>query len=330
MYNSEIDNLIPLVELVNQLGIVGKKKTVSKEQFMPITFLKLEQLYVDEKYQRLLNETMIKSAKEFNSDLCRPLFVYKRPDGKYAIVDGQHTAAIATIYCENDDNLFIPCQVKEHNPNSTVEECIVRESLTFKKLNECRTNVSVVEKLRSDIAAGDKKALEIEEQLNDLGVHVEKIGNPSGEAVVGYAKLMESIVKYKISNTKKAIRLYSKLNDSFNAPKWVKPMQGSMILGLAAVYYLIDTELGDKKTEGVLAYLNEHLRKLSPKEWMYKTAGLSQDILIVRKIISDYNSAVRLEVINAPTIGEKTLENAGFGDLGITKRNHGIDDFEDE
>ena len=89
MYESSNDGLVSLSELAKGLGIAGLKTKISKEDFPVTEFVKLKELYVDEKYQRLLNEQMIKKAEKFDPRLSRPLLTYKRPDGKRAIVDGQ-------------------------------------------------------------------------------------------------------------------------------------------------------------------------------------------------------------------------------------------------
>lgn len=317
-YNSSEDNLTPLSELAKSIGINPNKKNFDPNDYIPVDLIPLKQLYVDKKFQRLLNKTMIRKVKYFDPVLCRPLFVYRRPDGKYSIVDGQHTATLAYLYNNNSENVLIPCQIKEHSNASSVNDCVVEESNIFKKLNSNRTNVSQVEKLRAEIAAGDEEALAIEEKLKDLGVHVEQIGNPDGNEVYGYAKLMESVLKYKTDCTRSAIIHYESLVGSDESPKWDKPMQGAMIGGLAAIFHLIKTELGvGAKSFGLSAYLHNFMCKSTPKEFMEGTAGNGSSILIARRIIDKYNVGIDFDVYDATKIGEKVLENAGLGRLDV-------------
>ena len=56
MYESSNDGLVSLSELAKGLGIAGLKTKISKEDFPVCEFVKLSELYVDKKYQRLLNE----------------------------------------------------------------------------------------------------------------------------------------------------------------------------------------------------------------------------------------------------------------------------------
>lgn len=317
-YNSLEDNLTPLSELAKSIGINPNKKDFDPNNYIPVDLIPLKQLYVDKKFQRLLNKTMIRKAKYFDPVLCRPLFVYRRPDGKYSVVDGQHTATLAYLYNNNSENVLIPCQVRAHSTANSVDDCVVEESNIFKKLNTNRTNVSQVEKLRAEIAAGDEEALAIEEKLKDLGVHIEQIGDPEGNEVYGYAKLMESVSKYKTDCTRSAILHYESLVASDETPKWDKPMQGAMIGGLAAIFHLIKTELGvGAKANGLLEYLNKFMCKTTPKEFMEGTAGNASSILIARRIVNKYNDGVDFGVIDAPKIGEKVLENAGLGGLDV-------------
>ena len=61
-YDSQNDGLVNLLDFANNLGIVGIRKEIKPDDFPNIEDVTLGQLYIDEKYQRLLNETMIKKA----------------------------------------------------------------------------------------------------------------------------------------------------------------------------------------------------------------------------------------------------------------------------
>lgn len=324
MTYSKEDNLVLITSIADNLGFKPDKSKFDVEKYIPITLLKVKELYCDPSFQRLINRAMIKKAKGFDPNLCRPLYVFKRPNGKYSVVDGQHTTTIGYLYTDNSGDLAIPCQVREHDVNLTEEECVIQEANFFKLLNFRRRNVGKVEKLRADIAIGDDEALEIEQKLISMGVNVELIGDPNGLSVYGYDKLMEAHKKYKISNVRKAIQLYDQLNQNKKAPKWDKDkdLNGGLIGGLAAIYYLIDTELGSgDKAHGINLYLENFLQNSTPKSLTDKTAGVSQSVLISRRIVDKFNALVENNVIlkrnKEPlqqTIGEKTLSEAGLAD----------------
>ena len=271
---------------------------------------------------------MIRKAKHFDPYLCRPLYVFKRPNGKYSVVDGQHTGTIGYLYCDEGGDMYLPCQVREHDIDASLEDCVVQEANFFKQLNFRRRNVGKVEKLRADIAIGDDEALKIEEKLIDMGVNVEMIGDPSGLPVYGYDKLMEAHKKYHLSNVRKAIALYDELNQDRKAAKWDpdKELNGGLIGGFAAVYYLIDTELGaGDKAYAILVYLSNFLKNSTPKSLMEGTAGVSQSVLIARRIVDKCNALIENGVIkkrNGETlkqiIGEELLTKAGLGDPSKT------------
>ena len=324
MTYSKEDNLVLITSIADNLGFKPDKSEFDVEKYIPITLLKVKELYCDPSFQRLINRAMIKKAKGFDPNLCRPLYVFKRPNGKYSVVDGQHTTTIGYLYTDDAGDLVVPCQVREHNVNLTEEECVTQEANFFKLLNFRRRNVGKVEKLRADIAIGDDEALKIEEKLISMGVNVELIGDPNGLPVYGYDKLMEAHKKYKLPNVRKAIQLYDQLNQDKKAPKWDrdKDLNGGLIGGLAAIYYLIDAELGSgDKAHGMVVYLENFLQNSTPKSLTDKTAGVSQSVLIARRIVDKFNALVENSIIlkrnKEPlqqTIGEKTLSEAGLAD----------------
>lgn len=333
-YDSKNDGLVSLLDLANSLGIVGLRKTIGKDDFPPIEWVSLDKFYIDEKYQRLLNEAMIRNAGYFNPVLCRPILVYKRPDGKYAIVDGQHSSCIAAIYVDDNGKAEILAQILEHDPNATVEECIEEESKLFKKLNILRTNVSQVAQLRADIAAGVKEALEIEETLFDLGVNIEKIGDSNGLSVKGYAKLMESVDTYGMDCTSKAIAYYNSLLHSKVAPKWVgSTLNGAMVGGFAAVYYLLGfLNKGTQKYSGLVDFLDGQIigKVTTPKELMNKTSGNTQFVLIARRFVDYHKTAILMGNIVGQTIGEGTLSKAGLGDPSTVSKRKNEDELDED
>lgn len=324
----DTDNLVPLTQLADNLGFKPNKNSFDPKDYIPITLLKVKELYSDKDFQRLLNVGMIRKAKYFDPYLCRPLYVFKRPNGKYSVVDGQHTTVIGYLYCNESEDMYLPCQIREHDSDATLDECIVQEANFFKQLNFRRRNVGKVEKLRADIAIGDDEALKIEEKLIDMGVNVEMIGDPNGFSVYGYDKLMEAYNKYHLSNVRKAIALYDELNQDKRSVKWDpdKDLNGGLIGGLSAVYYLIDTELGSgDKSYAIAVYLNNFLKNSTPKSLMEGTAGISQAVLIARRIIDKCNALIENGVIkkrNGETlkqvIGEELLSKAGLGDPSKT------------
>ena len=290
---SALQTAIQLANKLVQRGISGIRKRFSRKSFIPVQFIKLEDLKIDSKYQRLINTNFIKNAKEFRPTLVKPLSVFLRPDGDYVVVDGQHTCILAATYVEDPSEFELPCQVQEHPSEFTLEECLEAEAKYFSDFNSTRTNMSSVALLRADLAQGKKYAVRIDENFKKLEVHVELIGaEDDGEnSVKGYRGLKDAISKYGLTYTGRAIQFYKRQNSQSKFKGW-KRLDGSMILGLTAVFHLLDNVKGiDQKATDLTNYMVEHLCKKSVNEITHKTAGMLQDILIVERVLDWYNTA---------------------------------------
>jgi len=140
---------------------------------------------------------------------------------------------------------------------------------------------------------------------------------------------MEAYRKYNLTNVRKAITLYDELNEDKNASKWMsgKDLNGGLIGGISAVYYLIDTELGaGDKSYGLTVYLQNYLKNSTPKSLMEDTAGVSQSVLIARRIVGKCNALIENGILKKRNgeplkqpIGEDVLVKAGLGDPSKVK-----------
>jgi len=298
-------NVLTLVAGFISQGISGVRKKFSRGDFLPVEWVKVKDLKVDPKYQRLINLGFIKRAGEFDPLLVKPLSVFERPNGDLMVVDGQHTTVLAATYVEDADNFELPCQIQVHPSHFTIEQCEKAEAAYFKRFNFLRNTVSAVAKLRADIAQGAKYALDIEESFQSLNVHVEGIGAPDDgtNGVYGYDKLKTAIGKYGNSLVKIAVDAY-KVHNSTDGNKWSQPLNGGMILGLTATYHFLENYVGDgRKREGFLDFLNNRLAKRSVDKYILKTAGPQMDVLILENILDQYNNLVEQDVLNYPSIG---------------------------
>ena len=328
MYDSSKDNLIPITEIADNLGLVFRKHDFSEEDYIPITMIAIKKLSSDREYQRLLNGAMIKKAGRFCGNLCRPLAVFERPDGKFAVSDGQHTTTIGYLYTNQGGELCVPCQVIVHPIDRTLEECVACEAKYFEDLNKNRTNVGAVETLRSGIAYGNKESLETEQKLISMGVHIENIGDPYGYEVSGLTRILEAYnVSDDLKYAKKAIDVYSKLIEESNTPNWTEvPMLGSLIAGLARVWCLRDSLGKGDKGYVVEKYLTERLYKTSPKSLTEGTSGNSQSHLIAVRIITKINTLIEEDVLTKKDgtplkhqISEGEIKDSGIIDPTKTK-----------
>ena len=315
-------NVLTLVANLFKLGFSGVRKRFTREEvvdgkkilrkikedelFLPVIYIPIKDLKVDPKYQRLINTSFIKKAKEFDPYLVKPLSVFKRPNGDYMIVDGQHTACLAATYVDHDEGKFkLPCQVQVHPTDFTIEKCEKAEANYFKRFNSLRNTVSAVAKLRSDLAQGAQYALDLEETFQNLGVQVEGIGAPitKTNGVYGYDKLKRAIGKYGNTDVKNAIELY-KMHNADSQSKWNHPLNGGMILGLTATYHFLRTQVGNEgKKDGFNEYLVKNINRRTVDKFIEKTQGPIMDILVLEKILEHYNFCVEQGVLDYPSIG---------------------------
>jgi hypothetical protein len=282
-------------------GSTGKK--------LELVYLKISQLRVSSNYQRFVQTSTLKKAKQFNHELCQPLFVALRPDGIYVIVDGQHKAIMAHLGELFEESL--PCFVYKHDKDASLTTCIEKESILFENLNTTRKNTSTLDKIRAGLSYNDTDSIQFENNFIAIGIKAEGIGYKNGPEVNGFAKAVESINKWKINNTKQAV--------DFLYPIYIKQwncdnIDGSMIGGLAAVFNLIDALGKGKKEDGLQFYLKNNFANVSKAKWIENTRGNS-DVLIARKIIKKYNDLVEQKVIDGAVIGEEMLSNNKLGKL---------------
>ena len=121
------------------------------------------------------------------------------------------------------------------------------------------------------------------------------------------------------------LEFYQQIQNDTNFPKWNdsgQPLQGSLISGLAAVYFLKERELGEGDKDYALScYLKEYLGTVTPKELCLNTAGVNQAILIARRIVTACNAGIQMRVLRKRNgdillhhIGEDMMSDAGLKD----------------
>ena len=126
----EKDNLVPLTELAANLGYTPKKKNFNEDDYIPIKLVPAKLLYADKDFQRLLNQSMIRSAEEFDKDLVRPLYVFIRPNGKHSVADGQHETVIGIVYTTQSGRVITSLSSKNAS-----------KTLYFTAMHRCRSKL---------------------------------------------------------------------------------------------------------------------------------------------------------------------------------------------
>tara|TARA_B100001094_G_C18165592_1_gene791863 strand:- start:226 stop:1215 length:990 start_codon:yes stop_codon:yes gene_type:complete len=265
-------------------------------------FVRASKLLISSAYQRYICISTIKKAKQFNYLLCQTLVIALRPDGSYVIIDGQHKAIMAIL---SGEELDLPCQIVKHDVNSTLAQCIKIEAQLFQDLNTSRKNTSTLDKVRAGLSYNDKDSVEFQDNFVSIGVNAEGIGYDEGVEVQGWAKAVESIGKWKIPNTRRAVDFLRPIYEN----KWnIEYVDGSMVGGLAATFSLVEACGSGDKAKGLRTYLKDYFSNVSRSKWTENTRGQS-DVLIARKIVNKYNDLLEQNIIEGATIGEELLSN---------------------
>lgn len=153
--------------------------TQDKPEFAPaignmpaLNWCRLDQLHIDDAYQRSIDtpgsQSMIRAiARKWNWDLCQPLFVAKRDDGRMYVVDGQHRLAAAQM---RGDIGQLPCIVSMTSGSA-------QEAKLFSEFNRRRRAPSQLDLYFADLAAGEPVAADINCALIAAGLSMSKHTN---------------------------------------------------------------------------------------------------------------------------------------------------------
>ena len=284
----------------DQIHITPSENNIDKKIYS--AFVRASKLLISASYQRYICTNTIKKAKQFNYLLCQTLVIAMRPDGSLVIIDGQHKAIMAFL---SGEDLDLPCQIYKHDINSTLQQCIEFEARLFQDLNTSRKNTSTLDKVRAGLSYGDPESVEFQDNFVSVGIQADGIGYDEGVEVSGWAKAVESIGKWKVANTRKAVDFLKPIYEN----QWhLEYVDGSMIGGLAATFSLIEACGSGDKAKGLRTYLKDYFSNVSRSKWTDNTRGQS-DVLIARKIVNKYNDLQEQKVIQGAAIGEDLLAN---------------------
>ena len=132
-----------------------------------VTTIKPSLLMVDQTVQRPLDGVRVAAiAGDFDREGLGVIYVSKRADGSYHIIDGQHRIAALRVLGRIDK--AIPCVMYEGLSRS-------QEAAMFRRLNNTR-QVQVLDRFRVRIVEGDPVACELADILKSHGWSIAKSG----------------------------------------------------------------------------------------------------------------------------------------------------------
>ncbi|MBZ0164602.1 MAG: hypothetical protein K8H74_18050 [Notoacmeibacter sp.] len=128
-----------------------------------LRWVAIDDIYVDHNYQRDLKEHRVRAIlREFNWRDFQPVSLTSKPDGRFAVQDGQHRVEAA----------------RRHPMITEVPACIValssveEEAESFIAINSGRVAVTPVEKYWAGLTAGDQTAVRIKNVLDEAGCEI--------------------------------------------------------------------------------------------------------------------------------------------------------------
>lgn len=132
-----------------------------------LQYLLPEQLLIDPQYQRTLDSDASQAlvcgiAQHWNYDLCQPLVVARRADGKLYVIDGQHRLAAAKL---RGDIPQLPAQVLHY---ANVQD----EAASFVLLNQQRKPLTRLDLFKAAVASGDTTANAIVDAMREAGLSI--------------------------------------------------------------------------------------------------------------------------------------------------------------
>jgi hypothetical protein len=144
------------------IDIRGMKPVFAKKQAEPdIVFVEISDLIVDLTYQRKIEKrgwkNIQKIAENFDWSKFTPLMVSLRPDGKFAIIDGQHRAHAAAL-----------CG-KTRVPAMVSKLTVAQEAAAFSWINGVVTALTTGQIFKAALAAEEEWAIKCRDVVRSSG-----------------------------------------------------------------------------------------------------------------------------------------------------------------
>lgn len=224
-----------------------------------IEWLHVDRLSLDISYQRSTDNDasrrLIASiAAKFDWRLCTPLVVSRRPDGSFAVIDGQHRLLAARLRKMDD----LPCCVFTYDSPQD-------EARMFVAANRSRKPMNRLDDFHAAIAAGDDEALQVRQLITDAGLTVARNTSSSAWAAgeIAFTGSVASVLrKHGAATTSQALTMIA---EAF--PDQKVTQAGSIFLGIVKV--LTDAKLGQDQDR-----LFRALLKYDADEWGSFVTGL--------------------------------------------------------
>ncbi len=171
------DTLRPVTPLKSD----GLTPSVLEGPAPELVWLALDRLVINDAYQRHISEksvTLIRRMVErFDWGRVKALSVARLEDGRYEVIDGQHTAIAAATHGQID---ALPCLV-------TSGKSLEARSADFVSLNRDRLSMTPMQVFYAELAAGEELAVDVARGVELAGGRVLRYPPPFAKFAIGDA-----------------------------------------------------------------------------------------------------------------------------------------------
>lgn len=132
----------------------------------------VDRLQIDDAYQRSIESTkaqqlITRIARDWDWRLFQPLSAARRSNGDLFVIDGQHRLAAARLRA---DLTHLPCVIGNFDG-------VQDEAAAFAAMNRQRRAMTKLETYRAELAAGDAKAVQAVQLIEQAGLKLAKHSN---------------------------------------------------------------------------------------------------------------------------------------------------------
>lgn len=179
-------------------------------------------------------------AKQFDPVALGVLYVGKRPDGTFVVLDGQHRIGAATLHYGADaaPNVQLPCMV-------IPVESVAEEAMLFRRFNDA-LNMPAHVKFHKALIFGDAEAVAIEEIVTNAGFKLHLHSSPTPR---GHVKAINGLLSVYRQAGKRS-GMYQNVMPG--------PQLLATILALLAEAHGIDSIVSIDLMQGLQAFLNRY------------------------------------------------------------------------
>jgi hypothetical protein len=212
-----------------------------------VQMLKLDQLIVDARFQRPIQQSRVERyVKQFDGKLVGLLTVSVRPNGKYVLLDGQHRwmVLVERGYTE------ALCEV-------LTGLSFEQEAAIFHGRNIGRVRIKPGDYFRARLAANDPVAKAINETVTKVGYYIELQPQVHGRTEKSPRSIVSIEAVERIFNTGLLTQTLGTVKASWpDQPSFF--MKSDLLLGVAAFLRLYP-ERRDERLEAMLAKFSPHV-----------------------------------------------------------------------